>query len=114
MSSPRTSTHLRAAFSWENGEWRALRDRLRSAGVRARRGPASAELAALADTLRVAALHVPEKELTARLDAVAKHLADGAAQPQASFLWGALAEAFTAHAWDQWGRLSTRPAGSAA
>jgi hypothetical protein len=67
---------------------------------------ASAALAALADTLGVAALHVTEKELAARMDAVAKHLADGAAQPRASFLWDALTEAFTARAWDHWGRLT--------
>ena len=29
----------------------------------------------------------------------------GAAQPRAGFLWDALTEAFTAHAWDHWGRL---------
>jgi AAA domain len=96
---------LRAAFSWEDGEWHALRERLHRAGVRADVVTASAALAALADTLRVAALHVTEKELTARLDAVAKHLADGGAQPRASFLWDALTEAFTARAWDHWGRL---------
>jgi len=96
---------LRAAFSWEDGAWQVLRDRLHAAGVRADQVPASAALAALAETLRVAALHVTEKELTAQLDAVAKHLADGAAQPRASFLWDALAKAFTARSWDQWGRL---------
>jgi very-short-patch-repair endonuclease len=96
---------LWSAFSWEDGEWQVLRDRLHAAGVRADQVPASAALAALAETLRAAALHVTEKELTARLDAVAKHLADGAAQPRASFLWGALTEAFIARSWDRWGRL---------
>ncbi|MDX6418889.1 MAG: hypothetical protein QOG28_3509 [Trebonia sp.] len=96
---------LRAAFSWEDGEWEALRERLHAAGVRADEVPASAALTALADTLRVAALHIAEKELTARLDATARQLADGGAQPRASFLWDALTEAFTAHAWDHWGRL---------
>ena len=60
---------LKAALSWEDGEWRALRDRLQSAGVRAPVIPTSAELAALANTLQVAALHVREKELAAWLDA---------------------------------------------
>ena len=97
---------LRAAFSWEDGEWEALRERLHAAGVRADEVPASAALTALADALRVAALHITEKELTVRLDATARQLADGAAQPgRASFLWDALTEAFTAHAWDHWGRL---------
>ena len=96
---------LRAAFTWEDGEWDTLRERLIAAGVAAVAVPTSAELAALADTLRVAALHVTEKELTGRLDAVAKYLADGASQPRTSNLWGALADAFTTSAWDQWGRL---------
>ena len=96
---------LKAALSWEDGEWRALRDRLQSGGVRAAEMPTSAQLAALADTLRVAALHVREKELAALLDAVVKHLADGAAQSQASPLWGALRQEFAIHAWDQWGRV---------
>jgi very-short-patch-repair endonuclease len=96
---------LRAAFSWEDGEWEALRERLHVAGVGTGDVPRSAALSALADTLRVAALHVTEKELTARLDTVAKHLADGAAQPRASYLWDALTDAFTARAWEQWGRL---------
>ena len=96
---------LKAALSWEDGEWRVLRDRLRSAGVRAAEVPTSAELAALADTLRVAALHVREKELASWFDAVAKRLADEAAQPQASPLWGALQQEFAIRAWDQWGRV---------
>jgi hypothetical protein len=75
---------LEAALSWEDGEWRVLRDRLHTAGVRTAEIPTSSELAALADTLRVAALHVREKELVTWSDAVAKYLADGAAQPQAS------------------------------
>jgi very-short-patch-repair endonuclease len=96
---------LKAALSWEDSEWRALRDRLQLAGVRAPVIPASAELAALANTMRVAALHVREKEIAAWLDAVAKRLADGAAQPHASPLWEALHREFTSHAWDQWGRM---------
>ena len=96
---------LKAALSWEDGEWHVLRERLQSAGVRAAAIPTSAELAALANTLRVAALHVREKELAAWLDAGAKHLADGAVQPQASPLWEALRQAFAIRAWDQWGHV---------
>lgn len=96
---------LTAAFSWESGEWHALRERLLAAGVRSAEIPQSAELAELADTLRVAALHVREKELAARLDAVAKNLDDGVSQPQASPLWGALIQAFGNRKWDQWGRV---------
>lgn len=96
---------LRAAFSWEDGEWESLRDRLHLAGVATEEVPSAVALAALAGTLRVAALHVTEKELTARLNAVAKQLADGAAQPRASYLWDALGEALTARAWERWGRL---------
>ena len=96
---------LKAALSWEDGEWLALRDRLRAAGVRAAEITTSPELAALADTLRVAALHVREKELVSWLDALAKQLADGAAQPQASPLWETLGQEFANRAWDQWGRV---------
>ena len=96
---------LKAALSWEDGEWHVLRERLQSAGVRAAQVPTSAELAALASTLRVAALHVREKELAGWMDAGAKHLADGAVQPQASPLWEALRQAFAIHAWDEWGRV---------
>jgi very-short-patch-repair endonuclease len=97
---------LKAAFCWENGEWSSLRKRLNGAGVRAAEVPASAELAELADTLRVAALHVREKELAARLEAVARHLDDGASQPQASPLWSALIQAFGNREWQQWGRVA--------
>jgi hypothetical protein len=70
---------LRAAFSWADGEWEALRERLHAAGVRADEIPASATLTALADALRVAALHITEKELTARLDATARPSSSGSA-----------------------------------
>lgn len=93
------------AFSWEDGEWVALRTRLQSAGVRVPLPPASGELAALADTLRTAALHVREKELAARLAAVREYLADGASQPLASDLWRSLLAAFTSSAWAPWDRL---------
>ncbi len=96
---------LGGAFGWEEGEWYSLRDRLHASGVRSPSIPASADLAVLAGTLRTAALHVREKELSARLDALRKYLADGMAQPQASYLWRALLEAFTASAWDQWGQV---------
>ncbi|MGD0700527.1 MAG: AAA domain-containing protein [Trebonia sp.] len=96
---------LKAALLWEDGEWRALRERLQSAGVRAPEIPASGELAALAGTLQIAALHVREKELAGWLDSVAKHLADGAAQPQASPLWEALSQELASRAWDRWGRV---------
>ena len=96
---------LKAALSWEDGEWRALLERLRWAGVRAPEIPTSAELAALASTLLVAALHVREKELAGWMDGVAKHLADGAVQSQASPMWEALRQDFAIHAWDQWGRV---------
>ena len=94
-----------AAFAWEDGGWYALRDRLRACGVRVSEQATSASLAALADTLRTAALHITEKDLTARLDMVRKHLADGASHPQASGLWRSLLDAFDASAWDQWGRI---------
>lgn len=93
------------AFSWEDREWVALRNRLQSAGVRVPTLPASGELAALADTLRTAALHVREKELATQLSAVRKFLADGAAEPLASHLWRSLLAAFTASAWGQWDQL---------
>ena len=96
---------LRAALSWEDGEWRTLRGRLVTSGVRADEVTTSATLAALAETLRVAALHVSEKQLAARLDGLGRQLASGAAQPGASPLWAALTAALTAHGWDQWSRL---------
>ena len=94
-----------AAFAWEDGAWYALRERLQASGVRVSEQVSSTSLAALADTLRTAALHITEKRLTAGLDMVRKHLADGASHPQASGLWRALLEAFDASAWDQWGRI---------
>jgi very-short-patch-repair endonuclease len=100
--------HMRGlgdALAWEDGAWEALHDRLRAAGVRVPEQAASTDLTALADTLRIAALYVAEKELTARLDTVRKHLADGESQPQASGLWQMLLDAFDASAWDQWGKL---------
>ena len=104
---PPRSVHggIGAAFAWEDGAWYALRDRLRACGVRVSEQATSASLTALADTLRTAALHVREKDLTAWLDQVRKHLADGASQPQASGLWRSLLDAFDASAWDQWGRI---------
>jgi very-short-patch-repair endonuclease len=92
------------AFAWEDGAWDALGNRLQAAGVRVPEQAASASLTALAETLRTAALHLREKELTAWLDSVQKHLADGTFQPQASGLWRTLLDAFAASAWDQWGR----------
>jgi len=96
---------LGGAFGWEEGEWYSLRDRLHASGVRAPSIPASGDLAVLAGTLRTAALHVREKELSGRLDALRKYLADGMAQPRASYLWRALLEACTASAWDRWGQV---------
>ena len=96
---------LDGAFGWEEGEWYSLRDRLQTSGVRAPHIPASADLAFLAATLRTAALHVREKELSARLDALRKYLADGVAQPQASYLWRTLLDTYTASAWDRWGQV---------
>ena len=92
------------AFTWEDGAWANLRDRLRVSGVHVPEQPTSADLAAVADVLRTAALHVTEKELAARLDALGKYLADGASQPRTSGLWRMLLDAFTASAWDRWGR----------
>jgi hypothetical protein len=100
--------HVRAigdAFAWEDGAWDGLCEQLRVSGVRVPEQPASADLAAIADTLQIAALHVTEKELAGRLDALGKHLADGASQPQASVLWRMLLDAFAASAWDRWGRI---------
>ena len=96
---------ISAAFAWEDGAWHALHDRLRASGVRVPAQATSASLTALAETLRTATLHIAEKRLTAWLDMVRKHLADGASQPQASGLWRALLNALDASAWDQWGRL---------
>jgi very-short-patch-repair endonuclease len=93
------------AFAWEEGEWYYLRDRLHTSGVRTPQIPMSTELAFLAGTLRTAALHVREKELSARLDSLDKYLADSMAQPQASYLWRPLLEAFAASAWDRWGQV---------
>jgi very-short-patch-repair endonuclease len=98
-------TGLDGAFAWEEGEWHSLRNRLHAAGVRAPQIPGSADLASLSATLRTAALHIREKELSAGLDALRKYLADGAAQPQASYLWRALLEALTASAWERWGQV---------
>ncbi|MGH3167120.1 MAG: DEAD/DEAH box helicase, partial [Trebonia sp.] len=95
---------LRGAFDWEEGGWDALRDRLSACGVRAPQVPASGDLAELAGKLRIAALHVREKELSGQLDAVQKYLADGKAQPQSTYLWRALLDAFITGAWEQWGR----------
>jgi very-short-patch-repair endonuclease len=93
---------LADAMSWEEGSWDRLQRSLRSSGVRAPILPKSEELAVLADTLRTAALHVREKALNARLDAVRKHLADGAFLPTSSHLWRNLIDVFTVSAWDQW------------
>lgn len=95
---------LRGAFDWEEGAWDTLRERLSACGVRSPRVPSSGDLTELAGTLRVAALHVREKELSGRLDAVRAYLADGKAQPRASYLWRALLDAFIAGAWQEWGR----------
>jgi very-short-patch-repair endonuclease len=95
-----------AAFAWEDGMWFTLRDRLQACGVRVPPEPTSGRLAALADTLRTAALHVREKDLTAWLDRVRGHLADGAAHPRASVFWSLLLDAFNASAWDRWGQLT--------
>ena len=92
------------AFAWEDGAWATLCDRLRACGVRVPEHPSSADLTAIADTLRTAALHVTEKQLTTQLDALRKHVADGASQPHASGLWRVLLDAFTGSAWDRWGR----------
>jgi hypothetical protein len=94
-----------AAFAWEDRAWYALRDRLRASGVRVPDQVTSGSLTALAEVLRTAALHVTEKDLTARLDMIRRHLADGASRPQASGLWRSLLDAFDASAWDQWGRI---------
>ena len=99
--------HLRGigdAFAWEDGAWDALCDRLRASGIRVPEQPTSDSLAAIAGMLRTAALHVTEKELAKRLDALGKYLADGASQPQANGQWRMLLDAFAASAWDQWGR----------
>ncbi|HEX6454179.1 MAG TPA: hypothetical protein VF060_32555, partial [Trebonia sp.] len=95
---------LSAAFRWEEGEWDHLRDRLRAAGIRVQDVPLSRDLTALAETLRVAALHVREKALAGELDAVRESLMDGNAWPDASYLWGALLDAFTSRAWERWGQ----------
>ena len=96
---------LGAALAWEDREWHDLRDRLRACGVRVSEHATSASLAALAETLRTATLHIKEKDLTARLNTVRKHLADGASYPQASGLWRQLLGTFDTSAWDQWGRI---------
>lgn len=94
------------AFTWEDSAWHALGDRLQACGVRVPREATSVGLAALADTLRTAALYVREKDLTAWVDRLRRHLADGAAQPQASVFWALLLDACTASAWDNWGQLT--------
>jgi very-short-patch-repair endonuclease len=94
-----------AAFAWEDRARYALRDRLRASGVRVPEQVTSATLTALAGTLKTAALHITEKDLTARLDMIRRHLTDGASRPQASGLWRALLDALDASAWDQWGRI---------
>jgi very-short-patch-repair endonuclease len=96
---------LGAAFAWEDGEWHALRDRLRACGVRVPEQATSASLAALAETLRTATLHIKEKDLAARLNTVRKHLAAGSSHPQASGLWRQLLDTFDTSAWDQWDRI---------
>lgn len=93
------------AFSWETGASDTLLAQLQSAGVRVPPYPGSAELAALADTLRIAALHLREKDLSGRMEAVRESLAEGAAQPQASDLWRSLLAAFTGSSWPEWDRL---------
>jgi hypothetical protein len=85
---------ISAAFAWEDREWYALRDRLRSAGVRVQEHVTSAHLNALAGTLGTAALHVREKEVSAWLDMIRKYLADSASRPQVSDLWRSLLDAF--------------------
>src|SRR6185312_3546783 len=95
-----------AAFAWEDSAWDILRDRLRACGVRVPEQVTSAALAALAGTLRTAALHIREKELEGWLNAIRKHLADGASHPQATGLWRALLESFDASAWDRWGQIT--------
>jgi hypothetical protein len=87
---------ISAAFAWEDGARYTLRDRLRACGVRVSEHATSASLTALAETLTTATLHIAEKRLTAWLDLVRKHLADGASQPQASGLWRALLNALDA------------------
>ena len=95
-----------AAFAWEDSTWYELRERLQACGVRVPHEAASASLAALADTLRTAALHVREKDLAAWLDRVRRHLAGGAAEPQASVFWALLLDAFMASAWENWGQIA--------
>jgi very-short-patch-repair endonuclease len=95
---------LADAFSWEEGGWHALRDRLHAAGVRVPQLAGSSQLEALADALRIAALHVREKELVARLDGLRKYLADGDAEPTSSYLWHELLDALIASGWDRWGQ----------
>jgi very-short-patch-repair endonuclease len=94
------------AFAWEDSAWHALGDRLQACGVRLPREATSVALAALADTLRTAALHVQEKDLTAWLGGLRQHLADGAAQPQASVFWALLLDAYVDSAWDNWGKIT--------
>ena len=95
-----------AALAWEDRTWYALCDRLQVCGIRAPRQATSTSLAALAGTLRTVALHVREKDLTAWLNRAHQHLANGAAQPQASVFWALLLDAFTASAWDTWGQIT--------
>jgi very-short-patch-repair endonuclease len=95
---------VRDALAWEDGIWDGLRDWLRVSGVRVPEQPASASLATIADSLRTAALYVTERELTAWLESVRKHLADGASYSQASSLWRSLLDAFSSASWGQWGQ----------
>jgi hypothetical protein len=92
---------VRDALAWEDGIWDGLRDWLRVSGIRVPEQPASASLATIADTLRTAALYVTERELTARLESVRKHLADGASYSQASSLWRSLLDASALHPGDR-------------
>jgi very-short-patch-repair endonuclease len=95
-----------AAFAWEDREWYALRDRLRTSGIRVSEHVTSADLIALAATLRTAALHIREKDLAAWLDMGRKYLADSASRPQASHLWQSLLDAFNSSGWDRWGHIT--------
>ena len=94
------------AFAWEDGAWDALRDRLRASGVRVPRAAhfrrSGRRRRHAAD--RGAARHGKGAGRTAGC-ASASISPTAPSQPQASGLWRMLLDAFTASAWDQWGRI---------
>jgi very-short-patch-repair endonuclease len=95
-----------AAFAWEDRAWHALRDRLRTAGIRVPDQVTSAALARLAEMLRTAALHVRERSLAELLSATREYLVRSASHPDASDLLRHFLDAFDASAWERMGRVT--------